>query len=135
MSEEGVQAEDEIEGPRDGETLHQWMARVQAEHLAEAAKEPNACLGEYVDWIEAHPDATYKERVAARLEIRAKYPRLVEFDRQTKAWADWKEQNPDADRSDKEDAFWDVWGYWADDDEFSEDPDFWEYEEDEDDEP
>lgn len=115
------------EGPREGESLHEWMARRQNELLVEAAKEPMAYVAEISAWVEAHPDATFKERCAALDQIKQKYPRMVEHDRVSQEWEDWKDDHPTADFWDKEAAFERIWGCEADEDDYERDPEFWEY--------
>lgn len=121
---EDTTAED---GPREGETLLQWMTRRQAEVLAEAAVEPRAYITELSDWVEAHPDATFAERSAAFDEIKQKYPGQVEFSRKSEAWELWKAEHADARPWDKERGYQEIWGVEADESDFEEDPEFWEY--------
>lgn len=117
----------EIDGPREGEGIWDWIHRKQAEHLAEAMEATNAYVQELSDWNEAHPDATAAEREAAFEQIKQKYPRQVEYDKKTEAWANWKLEHLRASLDEKEAGFEEIWGFEADEDEWEDDPEFWEW--------
>lgn len=121
--------------PREGEGIHQWMARRQAEMVVEAAKEPTAYLQELSDWVEAHPDAKAPERSAAFDQIKQTYPVMVEYDRKSRAWSDWRDEHLDDTLAEKEAGYFEIWGVEDDEDAWEDDPDFWEYDPDDPNDP